>query len=245
MTIKLPRLCVADQFDGSTATATILGSTGATNLVYTTTFGVAVADYDWTLSATISGNSSGTITLSAGSYLAYVKATLGAEVACSPPVAFEITDGSDVSDIPHYEACQGIQQAVQGLGLPNLASDRVVIQKLPYRAVKAIGDSGVIITPVTGSRQPRDQARDLVTYRVQITYFRASNQHLDRNIREDLKWKEAVENYLSEAPPAGLSSFHRVEILPGPVVIPAAFESHYDVGATVAACHAYRTRAND
>ena len=244
--VAIPRLTILDNRDGSGAVATIYGSTaGSTNTVYTTRFGGDVTSINFQSAGNRTGDGNLSIAEpTTGRYYAYVHSTLGGSDAVSGIVGFAVSNDGDLDDEFHYACCQAVQQQIQALGLPNIDNDKVVILKLPFRAIAKVGAHGIIVTPQSETRQPADDARDLVGYRIQVTFFQASNQDLEANLRDFLVWRERVSKALSELSFAAPTWVHRTAVGPGPVVLPGAFRAQFDAGAVTLTMYTYQTRTN-
>ena len=244
--VAIPRLTILDNRDGTGAAATIYGSTaGSTNTVYTAQFGGDVTSIDFQSAGNRTGDGNLSIAEpTTGRYYAYVHSTLDGSEAVSGIVGFAVSNDGDLDDEFHYECCQAVQQQIQALALPNIDNDKVVILKLPFRAVSKVGPHGIIVTPQSETRQPVDDARDLVGYRIQVTLFQASNQDLEANLRDFLVWRERASKALSELSFAAPTWTHRTELNPGPVVLPQSFTANYDVGAFTLTCYTYQIRTN-
>ena len=117
-------LTIADQADGTGATATVAGSLGAAVTVYTDSFDGELGTGAWTSSATRTGDGTADLVLATGHHFAY--AVAGALV--SPVVYFTVTDGVAA-------VCQRIDEAVQArlrlIGLAGIANADIVVREVP------------------------------------------------------------------------------------------------------------------
>lgn len=233
MTIWVPRLCIHDLHDGTGATAYVLASSeGTTNTIYTFPFGGLTTSIAVTNHGTVTGDGSLGLTLAAGNYYGYLVSSLDRDTATSGLVSFAITADGDTLDLAE-EAAEAIRQHVQGLGLPNLPTRKVLMRKLPLRTMQQLGNIGVgaVACPVTESRTPGASfAEDAIVYRTQVALVRAGNHSLTDNLREDLIWRERILDSLMGLPPAGATGSYLSQATPGPIIEPSAFEAQVDLG---------------
>ncbi len=233
MTIKVPRLCIHDLHDGTGATAQVLDSSaGTTNTIYSFPFGGLTTSIAVTNHGTIDHDGDLALSLDPGSYYGYLVSTLDSDTATSGLVSFSVTSDGDTLDRAE-EAAEAIRQHVQGLGLPNLPTRKVLMRKLPLRTYQQLGNIGVgaLACPVTETRTPGASfAEDQIVYRTQLSLVRAGNQSLTDNLREDLIWRERILDTLMGLPPAGATGAYLAQATPGPVIEPSAFEAQVDLG---------------
>jgi hypothetical protein len=244
--LAVPRFRVEDAQDG-TGTVTIAhASDGTTNTLWAWKFGAGVAGIAPASLGNRTGNGTLTITPEQGRYQGYVKSTKAGTSgrSVSEIVGFVISDSlGGVDDELYYRCMLWAQSEIIALGLLHLDGDNTLIMKLPWRAVKQLGPGGVLITPTNEIVAPRDNLRYEIGYRVQITTVRATNQALNEPNRLDVAWRRQIEHWFSEQAPASLTQVKRTLVQPGPIILPAGFQSQYDVGAFVLTFYANRSRA--
>lgn len=236
-----------DQYDGSGVEVNIgYASDNTTNTVFAAQFGQGVEGLAWTARASRSNNGTVTFDAPAGKYLGYVRSTRTGTSgkAVSDIYGFTISNSlGGVDDELYYRCMLWAQSEIVALGLSHLDGDNTLIMKLPWRAVKQLGPGGVLITPTNEVVAPRDNLRYEIGYRVQITTVRATNQALNEPNRLDVAWRRQIEHWFSEQAPATLPQVKRTLVQPGPIILPAGFQSQYDVGAFVLTFYANRPRA--
>lgn len=234
MAIKVPRLCIHDRHDGTGATAQVFDSSfGSTNTVYSFPFGGLTTSIAVTNHGHRTHDGELALTLASGSYYGYVVSSYESDTATSGVVSFAVTSDGSTLDLAE-EASEAVRQHVQGLGLPNLPTRKVLMRKLPLRTLQQLGNIGVgvLACPVTESRTPGSAfAEDAIIYRTQVAMCRAGNQSLTDHLREDLIWRERILDSLMGTPPAGATGAYLSQATPGPVIEPGAFEAQVDLGS--------------
>lgn len=221
-------LALTDNADGTGATATITGATpGRTVTLYAQKWSGGMTAADWAEAGSRIGD--GTVSLPLGTGYHWVYASDGVD-SLSAVKAVRATDGADPL---HWQCLQAVQATIQALALDGIASGNVVIRLLPWRSLPC---PGIVITPIREPRTPADNARDLVSWSVQVsTVAEKSNQdtEADAAFRAQLDWRQRIANAFSQQPLAGVAEAYSCTVETGPVVIPAAFGQNYDIGALV------------
>jgi hypothetical protein len=184
-----PTLAVADDADGTGATATISGATsGTTNKVYVQNR--ESIGGTWTSAGNRSGNGTLALNLSVGRYFAYCESDLNGVDAISNLVAFSVTSGSESI----YETIlQEVQSAIQNLSLSGISG--VDIQKLPRRsALGSVTLPAVIVSPWSSKRirTSGPNVRDDIEYPVIVVTVQASNEDQDTNRNRHEQWHETI-----------------------------------------------------
>lgn len=124
-----------------------------------------------------------------------------------------------------------------GLSLKDLTEDNTIVQKYPMRVKQLLGPYGAVISPLQETRARVDNSRDELGYTSQVALFRASNQGLTQELPDDLSWRSQLSNTLSQCLLPGVPEIHTVDCVPGPIMLPDAFGSQYDVSVTMFRCY--------
>ena len=215
-------LAVADQGDGTGATATITNSDNGsvTNEIYTGQWDSELGGVSFALEATRTGNGTADLTLTNGFYWAYVLSEDDGAYAVSNLVYFQVTDNSD----PVHDACaQAVQAAIRGLALDGLASANVLVRKFPHlRDTDAAKlKASALPTVVISTHMPVSQAAstnlsDDVSYPVTVSLFVPANGNLTSNQQRMLNWRETIRKHFHQKRLSGVASVWTCQIPPSP-----------------------------
>lgn len=135
------------------------------------------------------------------------------------------------------QALIGLWQALLQVNVEGFPSSNAVIQKLSHN-LKAI-KPGLFVSPVPERLGGRGNASDVWTFRNQVTYVVASNGDIDTWTAIDA-YLYARQRMFEELLPTyaailGSTLWHTLEIEPGAVYDPTAFERGFDGQAFVVA----------
>jgi len=220
-------LAIADQADGTGATATIGGAAGYSNDVLVYQFSGSAGGLTLVDTFTRSGNGTLDLVLEPGSYFAEL---VSDDFAAAGPVFFAVT-GDDQSDLGDILAAAAAQ--VQAIGLAGIDSVNVRMKKFAWRRAESIPIPGVLVCP-RDEQFPNlgTNASDDTGYSVQISAVAASNS--DNSLAQNnrlLAWRMAIAERFREKRFASLANDadqFTTRIEPGPVIDRAAFEAGYD-----------------
>ena len=194
-----PTLAVADQADGTGATATVTNSdAGSTNTIYTQAFSGALGTGTWTNSGSRSGDGTVDLSLSTGHYLAICISTDTGGATSSTPVYFVVT--SAATESVWYQCLVAAQARVQAATLSGIANSSVIVKKQElHRLIRqpdGITLPAVIITPLRETMRPTEGVTtfDDVGYGVLVTTVAADNQEatVAANLNRDTLWRQQI-----------------------------------------------------
>jgi hypothetical protein len=216
---------VVDNADG-TVTATISGSSGGSNVIYTATWDGGdninqVSPTSWTNSGSRVGDGTINITLTAGYYWCVVITTSGGDDTASLPVYFRASNGQEAI---HYQILQAIQARIRSLTLApidtdtldTIQSEAIVIGKTrPIRKDRAGTEwsfenqatPGVVICPYGREDADRDAGtniRDDIVYRTLVAII-DEDYDWEENLRTYLKWREQIARSLRNVRLSGIT----------------------------------------
>jgi hypothetical protein len=195
--INSPTLAVADQGDGTGATATVSGSTaGTTNTIYTSSFSGATGSGSWTNSGNRVGNGTVDLSLSVGHYFAYCDSTNGSLSEVSGPVYFVVT--STTQSI-YYQILAGVQSRLQAISLADIPNGQIGLCKLPlilHTKQQSIDMPCVLVAPTRDVMPGGDGVTTLddVTYGVHVVAVDTDNRStsIDTDMKKYLLWREQI-----------------------------------------------------
>lgn len=225
-----PTLTIADQADGTGATATVAGSTGGTtNTCYYQNFDGALGTDTWTDGGNRVGDGTIDVALSTGHYIAYIESTDGEQVQASNVVYFVVTDATEES--VHYQCMTAVQARIRALSLTGIVNASVVVKKLPHSKIWQASDGialpAVIITPQREQMPPRAgvTAKDDIGYGVLVTIVDSDNQErtLAANHNKYLVWRQKIAKAFRNQRLSGVSEIIIGVIEPGDPVVPTAW----------------------
>lgn len=100
-----------------------------------------------------------------------------------------------------YQAMVAAQTKIQGLGLTDLTSDQIVLQKVLVQR-DDVGVPCIILAPGPSAPQSRGtNVRDDWTRNIQVGIFRADNQDTtDTDLDQYLVWQEQIEHAFASQP---------------------------------------------
>lgn len=235
-----PTLAIADNADGTGATATITGAaTGATVEVFT----VAVDD-DFSSQTAVSGGSrsgNGTVSLDLdpGPYWAFAVATLGGASAVSNIVYFFATTGDDAT---HQRILEAVQSTIRNLSLSGIDSANVLVRATPWD--RNLTKPCVVIAPLQ-EQMPANEGtntKDQIGYGVIVTFAKATNEDVTTSRNAFLEWRRRAAAAFRNQRLSGVSEVYRCTIEPLPVLLGSAFDKGLDLGGFVIRALAYEAR---
>ena len=226
-----PVLAVADQGDGTGATATISGADGGTtNTVYVANWpGTAFASKgSWT------GN--GTVDLAItdlGPKWAFVKSASTGGNSCSSMVHFRVTDSSNAV---FYCILAAAKAVIDGLAITGVTA---YLYKVPW--TRSMAKPGIAICPVQEKISASTNDSDDLGYGVNVVMARVSNQALPVESSGVLGWRDRIERaFLSRIGKASMiaavPTIYNITIEPGVVYAEQGFSNQHDVTALVVRC---------
>lgn len=227
--VATPTLAIADNGDGTGATATISGGDAdATHTVYA----AAWPGGSWVEMGDREGNGTVDLSLSLGPYTGYALAECGFAKACSNVVQFR---ASDTTPAIQYQCLERVRDVVRGLTLADVESASVVASKFPWTYTSM--SAGVFCTPTAESNRPKTNVSNEIGYAVQVTCVQPSNEDLTGDLNRFLLWREQVRQAF-KTPPADLTAIgvYKTLVEPRAVLLPEAFARQYDAGAVVIRC---------
>ena len=226
--IAVPTLAVADNADGTGATATIAaGEAAATNVVKTRLLGTAT----WVTSGTRTGNGTVALALGLGVYAAYVQSSSGGVTVYSTPVLFTTT--TNVGSVM-IRLLGAVRTVIRSLSLAGIDSANVDYRKLPWE--RGLAKPGVWICPGKEGARPANNESEDLDYPIDVVVVRASNQSLTDEMAAFTLWRQRVRLALTPAPGYrpildSVAEAYSVRVEPGPVYDPGSFAAQHDVGA--------------
>jgi hypothetical protein len=217
-----PTLSIADQEDGTGATATVSGGDAdATHTIYVSVWpGGSFADEGDRV-----GNGTVDLSLTTGPYWAYCEASNDYGTASSDMVAFRVTDGSESV---LYQCLEAVRDVIRGLSLAGVSSDDIVFRKLPWD--REIDHPGVIVYPAPEAVQGATNLRDDVGYAIQVATIRVSNHDLVVGLDVTSLWRQQIRRALHAKPLSGVSEVYTARVEPKEVTWGPGFQNMYDVG---------------
>lgn len=235
----VPTVTVADNGDGTGGVVTIAGSTaGSSNTFYAAPWSGGFVPAAFTLQGSRVGDGSLPVALASGLYWGLVRSNVGGRIVDSLPGGFRLTSGDDSV---YYRCLSAVAARLGALGLSGIAGASIIVRKTPWNRNLAV--PGIFVTPSSEAHiEPATNLRDDVSYGVQLTLVRASNQELSANLATELSWREQVSRAFRENTLAGVDEVYTVRIEPGPVIDVASFAAQYDVQTLVLRCVARETR---
>ena len=236
--IDAPTLTVADQADGTGATATITGATaGTTNTVYTAAWPLST----FASSGSRVGNGTVDLSLSTGPYLAYVLSDLSGVQALSNLVQFRATGGT----LSVHEQClEAVRDMISALSLTDITDTDVIVQKFAWNTTPATITEGIFVCPSGEINQPTSNQRNTVIYPVLVVFVAKSNRVLTTGLSRMLTWREQVRRAADSAPTAtnaivaAVSELYRCEVQPGECFNWTGFGAMWDIGFLTIRCMA-------
>ena len=200
------------------------GDSAAVNTLYAARFdGNETACGSWTSCGTLTGNGLLAFTLDAGHYFFYFisGATEKTVALISPVVYAAITDGSEAV---HYQAMLAVQTRLRLLDLEGIASNSIVVKKIPLPRIvdpKYLGVPmpAIVVSPVKEGMDPKAgvNAFDDVTLPVLVSIVENDNQestlelHLDRHS----KWREQIARAFHNQRLPGVNEIYQCAVEPG------------------------------
>ncbi len=234
-----PTLAVADNGDGSGATATISGAGGDVTLtIYVLPFdGLEVEGATWRSCGSRASNGTLNLTLSTGHYFGYALAVDSGGGAASNVVYFSVTSGGESV---LFQCLQSAQARIQAILLPGLTSGNVIVRKLPLDRYVGSGQPttfpAILLTPVVERMPPLSGTVnfDDVTYGVLCTIVDRDNQEptLAANLPRYTLWREKIARAFRNQRLAGVvladgsNPIINAEVDPGEQLIPAAWSAN-------------------
>jgi len=217
-------LTITDLADGTGATATIAGSSGA-NTVYTQAFDGDLGSGAWTSGGTRSGDGDVTLSLAAGHYFAYV---VNAGVA-SPVVYLVVTTGA--SSVVK-QILDAVQARLRLIAYSDIDAANIEIREIRTDENMELPCCIVSESQLAVGMNPKDGplSRDDVVYPIDVAFFAASNRsHLD--IGQHTLWLERAAKAFRNQRLSGVVTVTKCEVTPGIPVDRDAWVSNKFVGA--------------
>jgi hypothetical protein len=193
-----PSLSVLDHGDNTGASASIsLSEPSAANVVYLQNVSGEGIIGTWQVAGTRTGDGDVDLALPAGHYFAYVASSGDTLTMVSSVVYFVVTDGALAL---HARCLDAVQARIRTLALPDLADERVIVQKFPMDR-NLVGDEGlglpaVIVSPRRAAMPPTvgTNGFDDVHYDVLVTIFDRDNEEptLEADLDRQLLWREHI-----------------------------------------------------
>lgn len=237
--VATPTLTVADQADGTGATATVAdGDAESDHTIFTMAFDGALGTGTWTNSGDREGDGTVDLSLTAGHYFAYCLAEddkdSPTESAISTVVYFVVTTGDEST---HYQILVAVQAVIQSLTLAGLDNDSVVVKKLPLErafdpetANPVVALPCVLITPVREIMPPTAGVTsfDDVLYGVLVTTVGKDNQEktLAADIDTFTLWRQRIAMAFRSQGLSAVATVYNAVVEPADVVIPSAWHAN-------------------
>ena len=145
-----PTLTVADDSDGTGATATITGGdVGATHEAFTSQFdGDTGALSAWTSQGSIVGNGTIALDVGTGYFMCYVEASESGAFAVTRPVYFVATSGDDAI---MQKCLDGVKARLDAMTFVGIATANIIVRMVPLDKGIGSGESfafpAILITP--------------------------------------------------------------------------------------------------
>lgn len=220
---------IADKQDGTGITATTTGHT--TSVLRVARFGGSVAQAEWSTVATLSGSTSGSVSLPEGAYFAIWQL----DGTYQAPVGFRVTDGTDGI----HELClKEIREFILGLTLPGYPTDGTKHKrhKRPIRTMQEFGEPpfGVHYWKLQETLRPVDNYNVEVTYPVQLVLVGPNTSNVS-----DGDWtrsRQIITQSFTRCPLMDLPQIHTVNISPGELYAISDSTIRYDVQSMVFRC---------
>lgn len=239
-----PALAVADDADGTGATATITASTtGSANIVFTRAVSGGLGTSAWVNSGNRTGNGTVSLSLAAGYYMAYVQSTLNDQEVISNVVYFVATTGSDAV---LTQCLDGVLARLQSMTFAGITNSNFTIRKLPWNRKLTSGEAkpGAFISPVPVTVNPKggSTGRDERGYGVAIVVARISNEDLDSDMDATIMWRQQIDRaFLNQRLDAVVENW-TCTVEPGSIFNSSLFGEGYDVFSMTVRCWCQETR---
>ena len=237
-------LAVTDN-GNATATATVTGSAaGSTNNVYYASLSYITGVQVWALGGTVTGDGSVTITptAGAGAYIWNLLNTAAGVTTQAPAVVQALADSATAV---HYSCLTAVQGRIQGLGLSGIGNTNINVKWLP-RDWQSIDDNflpGVLVAPVGRETQPGSlTGMDDIGYPVTVAIVEANNQGYTLDLARNLLWRQKIFRALRHFRFAAVQPVITLDVQPGWVVDPEAFDRNRFVSMLQLSCRSREPR---
>lgn len=224
----VPLLSVSDNGDATGATATISGAAAQSdNTVYVQSFAGDLGGGGWASQGSITGNGNLALPLATGHYFAHVVSSLGELQAVSAVSYFAVTDGQESI---HTRCLNAVQARIRLLALDGLASQRVVIEKVPAgrNLTAGVGLPAVILSPHRAAMPAAAGTNSLddVHYDVLVAIFDRDNQEptLEANLDRHLLWRQQIARAFRNQRLAGVPEVINSEVEPAEGLLEEAWK---------------------
>ncbi len=234
-----PTLAVADQADGTGATATITTSdTAATNAVWVYQVDGELGAGTWTSEASRTGDGTVDLTLGVGLWWAKCVSTKSSQTAASNLVYFRVTSGSTAMQV---QCINAVQARIRLLALTSIPDAQVITREVPtpdrnvtLPSVQVCPGVQEKIDPSAGTTH-----RDDVGYPVTVYLMAAQNQDATIAAR-NLLWRERIIGAFRSQPLGTVDGVHICNIEPGPIA--TGFYANLWLSSLTIRCIARQTR---
>ena len=149
----------------------------------------------WTAAGAVNGNDTLPVDLPPGHYFGYAASAADGVQVVSGVVYFVVTDGAESL---HTRCLDAVQARIRLLGLEGMASDHVVIEKLPAarNLAESLGLPAIVISPQRAAMPAADGTNGLddVHYDILVGIFDVDNQEptLEANLDRYLLWRQQI-----------------------------------------------------
>ena len=234
-------LTIADNADGTGGVATISGSSGGSNTVYSQAVNGELGTAAWTSRGSRTGD--GTVAVTPGNGFYWWKVVTGGSDT-SNLVYQNLTDGSTAI---WNRLLAAVLARVQGLSLAGVANDSIISRDVPIdRGItpQGIALPAVVISPVKNEIADPLQGtnqRDDVVYPVGITLFASGNANT-RVSTDMLLWRQKIMKAFHNYRIAGVAEAISGFVEPGPHMDLSAWVANLKVSSLIYRCTCRQTR---
>lgn len=221
VTYTVPTFTVVDNGDGTGATATIGGTSGAANAVLVASWS-GTDSTGWLSKGSRTGDGTLTLDLDPGYYWA--------QLLCDGvPRGLAYFRVSDSEYSIHYVAALAAQAAIRSLALADVDSDNVLVQKVPWDRPANDNYPKIIISTI-GTETMRKGAgtnvRDDVGYPLMISIIDKDKQTLEDNHSRNLLWRQRIAQGVRNQTLGSIPEIYDCTLEPRAIVDPGWFQQN-------------------
>ncbi len=220
-------LAVADSGDGTGGVATVSGvNVAATVSVYYSLWTGEPASYAWTLLGSRTGNGTVAAALSTGLYQWQAVSVLAGATEVGPLVYQPLSDADE--EAVHFGILSNVKARIDSLALSGLPATKTMRKWIPRVADGVPALPACLIAPL-GAEQYEGilTSQDDVGYPVVVAILDKLQGDPQSNMNRDLLWRQKIAKAFRFQRLPGSPAVINAKPMPGPVVDPGAFESHY------------------
>jgi len=140
-----------------------------------------------------------------------------------------------MADQSDWKLCaEAIKDLIVALSIDEFTAETVVVRKQSWNR-SGLTTGGVILSPGKPSRIAAQNQSDEVIQPIDVVALTPSNQDYTANLETLLGWRESLRDGL-HGKNLGASLAYDTDVIPGAVIIPAAFGGQYDATKLTVNC---------